>query len=605
MKETIRKAILVKRKTEQIDRDEGEKPTFRHVSYRFLEALIDLKMPPERPPIWEIPKSQLEKYPILFFRGKFSIAALRCLVLIDEYWVNKDKPTTQKRRTIKTGLFYDLLKPLLSRYDLLAPEQLTSDKIEDQYTSLSSTLSQLIMLGVLGINYDSMRVKKDTDVEYRLEYPKFLKDYIADLKIAFDKLKGRYFMPLAPEYLNKVIQHKLKLGFKIPIIYLEKRGQYENALSISELFQLCVFATKGMSPTTFLCQLNDFLDEQYDHVLLVLSDYDPSGERDIPNSLKKRAKILGLPICEVKRIGIFRNQIEEKEYLEKRVLVPISKQKWINEKGLDIVEIKQYDKKLKKKVPKKYGYGLQMDALGEERLRDITAEAILEYLPQELYVNFIKKKQRDEFNPWNAIDDIAGRITRADPITIKYKRQITGIDSRTEELDGEREEKIIDITLVVESIEDNLLRLKEEYKEQIEKLNSVASDRTKDLNDRIEKLQETQHKTEEQLDGHEYNLQQRLKTITRTLANLEGYDDRECNNSMRAQVIKDNTEFKHGLKISDLFPKLKGDIGREFDHPSACPDCNRISWYTTNIDGQNIPYCNNCDKLIRKLVDYF
>ena len=248
-RQTILKAIKIKRETEQMDKEEGLQKTFDKVPYKFLNTLLDLDLTTKRPPIWKVSESNLHSYPFLFEKGSLSIAALRCLVLIDEYIVCKFKQKPNKRRTIKTSLFYDLFKPLLSRYNLLTPKRLTTEWTENQYSAVTGTLSQLVMLGVLGINYDDLMIIKDTDVKYRLDYPAFKEKY-KDRVIKTTKLTARNFCVLSPEYLQKLPTQK---PFKVPIVFLEKRGQYENTISVSNLFEVSMFATKGMSPTTFLC----------------------------------------------------------------------------------------------------------------------------------------------------------------------------------------------------------------------------------------------------------------------------------------------------------------------------------------------------------------
>ncbi len=592
-RQTIRRAIKIKIETEKIDKEEGLPQTFDKVPYKFLNALLDLKLPPDRPFIWKENESNLHLYPFLFEKGQLSIAGLRCLTLIDEYMNCKTVQKPKKLRTIKTSLFYNMFKPLLSRFGLLTPKRLTTKWTENQYSAVTGTLSQLVMLGALGINYDDMMINKDTDVKYRLDYPIFREKY-KDNVVKYTKLTGRNFCVLTPEHLQKP---STRQPFKIPIVFLEKRGQYENAISISNLFSVSMFATKGMSPTTFLCHLNEYLDDQYDHVLLVISDYDPSGEKDIPNSLKKRAEILEMPISEVKRIGIFRDQISDKEYLEKRVLIPLSKKKWIEEKAIETEEI------VENKKTHLYGYGLQMDALGEERLRKIAAEGVQEYLSQELYVDFIKQQQRDEFNAWEVVSGIATYIYNVDPVIVNFERQITGIKHRIYNLTDEKDEKTLDIRLAVESIEDELQRLKDDYYSKIERLNELADERTADLTVDIEVLREKKQERVVMSEEHKYDLQERLKMIVKTLANIDGYDDRICVKSMVEQAVKDNETFNHGLKIVDLYPKLKSDISRDFNHPNICPFCNTVSNCYLVIDGKQIRYCEDCDTEIIKLSD--
>ncbi len=593
-RQTILKAIKIKRETEQIDKAEDLPKTFDKVPYKFLNALLDLELPPERRPIWKESESNLDSYPFLFEKGSLSIASLRCLVLIDEYLVCKSIQKPKKRRTMKTSLFYNLFKPLLSKFGLLTPERLTSEWTENQYSAVTGTLSQLVMLGVLGINYDDLMIVKDTDVEYRLDYPAFKEKY-KDNVVKYTKLTDRNFCVLTAENLQKMTMKP----FRIPIIYLEKRGQYENAISVSNLFELSMFATRGMSPTTFLCKLNEYLDDHYDHVLLVLSDYDPSGERDIPNSLKKRSAILGMPISEVKRIGINRNQIDDKEYQEKRILVLLSKQKWIEEKAIETEEI--IDKKTKKK--RIYGYGLQMDALGEERLRKIAAEGIQKYLSQELYVEHIKMQQREDFNAWDVIGDIASGIYNTDPFLVDFARQVTGIKNRIDEFKETKEGMTLDILFAVENIEDELRRINDEYYTKIARLTEIADERTEDVNKDIDLFTDKKQKHESRSKEHKYALSERMKKIVKTLVNIDGYDDRKCKRSMIEQAILDRETFTHGLYISKLYPKLTKDLAKGFNHPKACPFCHTVSNYYLTVDGKQVRYCKECETAIVKLSD--
>lgn len=121
------------------------------------------------------------------------------------------------------------------------------------------------------------------------------------------------------------------------ILFVEKDSAYRHLKPLAEVYQISVVSGSGFEATALIEDIAHELSDDKEYTLLIVSDYDPNGF-EIARDFKDRAIILGIPVKEVKRIGINPEQVADELVQEQRFPVPASTDRakeWMREYGLE------------------------------------------------------------------------------------------------------------------------------------------------------------------------------------------------------------------------------------------------------------------------------
>lgn len=191
------------------------------------------------------------------------------------------------------------------------------------------------------------------------------------------------------------------------IVCCEKDTIYQIVNDISLLLGCSCISTKGLNGfgamETLMRKIKDNTDNPVDEIVfLIMSDYDPTGY-DIANTVKEQAKRMVETLkmdCKItsKRIGILPCQLTEDE-IKNNQYTPKKKgiDKWMKLTG-------GIDGKEK---------GLELDALTPDRIRQIFAENLQQYIDSREYFEhgkqvYLFRKIRDELDKY--IDSIVSDV---------------------------------------------------------------------------------------------------------------------------------------------------------------------------------------------------
>ncbi len=249
-------------------------------------------------------------------------------------------------RTLRS-LWYSTVKPTLDKLDMLTESDNEESSIKNWDGLLSKYLAQFVKEGVL--SYKELHIEDESRNR--------------DVKSYFS------FSP----YRNIVIS-------------VEKDTTYKLIRDISDLIGCSCYSSKGLNSLgameSFIRSIRDNSHEPvHDIHFLILSDYDPAG-LEIADTLKEHAqdivKLLKMDRCRVhaERIGINPDQLTMEE-LENN---------WYSPKG-----------NMKKWLEKTGGInglpkGLELDAFSPDRIRDIFASNLKNYIDTKNYIEECKKE---------------------------------------------------------------------------------------------------------------------------------------------------------------------------------------------------------------------
>ncbi len=308
-------------------------------------------------PIKEIPTEELK---VLFPPSTTNSFLMRSIILNEKQYM-----TCNYTRTLRS-LWYSTVKPTLDRLGLLSTQDMTEDSLTAWDKTLSKYLAELVRDGLLS---------------YR------------DLNIEDESRRKQ-----VPQYYNTFYSNV--------ILAVEKDTVFNIVKDIADLFGCSCISSKGLcslGATEYLLrQVKESKPNEEIH-FLTLTDYDPTGY-SISDTFKQQAEdlrqVLDLKCnIHVERIGITPEQLTQEE-LELNQYTPKAKgiEKWLALTG----GINGQSK------------GLELDAFTPDRMREIFATCLQNYIDQNVYTetikqDFIQSKVRESLNPY--IDAIVKDMT--------------------------------------------------------------------------------------------------------------------------------------------------------------------------------------------------
>lgn len=298
---------------------------------------------------------------------------MRSIIMNEKQFCSCIHPRSQR------NFWYSVVKPCLDKLGKLSSEDNTEDALSGWDKKLSLYLSELVS-------------------EEKLTYQ--------DIMI-FDESR-KYNVPLYSfsPYTNIIVA-------------CEKDTVYSIVEDISDLLGCSCISSKGLCSLGAMEQLIRKIQASKDYplekiILLILSDYDPTGY-NIADTLKEHAntilRVLGSD-CKViaKRIGIVPEQLTEDE-VENNMYTPKKKgmDKWMELTG----GINGMEK------------GLELDALEQDRIREIFAKELQPYIDSSNYFEhgkstFLYHKIREEIEKYT--DSIVNRVYE------EMENKVTGKD---------------------------------------------------------------------------------------------------------------------------------------------------------------------------------
>jgi len=252
-------------------------------------------------------------------------------------------PPSTTNSFLMRSLWYSTVKPTLDKLGLLTAQDTTEEALTSWDKTLSKYLADLVKDGVLSY--------KDLNIE--------------------DESRKKQ----VPYYYNNFYSNI--------ILAVEKDTIYNVVKDIAELLGCSCISSKGLcslgAMENLLRQVQESKPNKDIH-FLTLTDYDPAGY-SISDTFKQQAedlkKILELN-CTIhsERIGITPDQLTQEELEQNQYTPkPTGMTKWI-EKTNGINGLAK---------------GLELDALPPERLRNIFATSLKNYIDQNIYSETIKQ----------------------------------------------------------------------------------------------------------------------------------------------------------------------------------------------------------------------
>lgn len=246
-------------------------------------------------------------------------------------------------------------------------------------------------------------------------------DETEEALLGWDKTLSRYLTELVKEgqltYQDLMIMDESR-KFNIPecysfspyrniVVCCEKDTIYQIVNDISTLLGCSCISTKGLNGfgamETLMRRIRDNAEDSIEEIVfLILSDYDPTGYT-IANTVREQASLMAKTLkmdCKItsKRIGIVPEQLTPDEIANNQYS-PKKKgiEKWMEETG----GINGKEK------------GLELDALTPDRIREIFAENLKEYIDSTEYFEhgkqvYLIRKIREELDRY--IDRIVEEV---------------------------------------------------------------------------------------------------------------------------------------------------------------------------------------------------
>lgn len=179
-------------------------------------------------------------------------------------------------------------------------------------------------------------------------------------------------------------------------ILLEKDSLSQLVYDLVKEFRIPVYVCHGYTSFTKMKELALRCDGSKHSVVILLSDYDPSG-RDMKRDAKDRLARYGALDFEVKRIGITLNQILNKK-------LPYKPSAAIQPKLIHDPRAKKYG----------INHIVELDALSPSDLRSIVRGAVKHYMDKNAYLQWKSQMQKDqkalEQSLLNAKIEIDGKV---------------------------------------------------------------------------------------------------------------------------------------------------------------------------------------------------
>jgi hypothetical protein len=318
--------------------------------------------------VTQIPKDELREK-----LGKLKNSELIRSLIINE----RDFGQCNYDRTLRS-FWYSTIKPTLDKLGKLKSEDVNEDKLTKWDATLSRYMSEFANNGIVA--YQDLHIVDESRSR---------------------KVKSYYsFSPC-----------------RNIAICVEKDTTYNLICDISDLLGCSCYSAKGLNSVgameDFIRKIRDNSHETVKDIhLLILSDYDPAG-MTIANALKTHAenmvRLLKMDGCKVhaERIGITPEQLTPEE-LENNWYSPKGDmKKWVEETGGI------------NGLPK----GLELDALSQERMREIFATSLKNYIDTADYVEeckrvYLNNKVYDAIRPY--VDKIVDEL-------VEYKKDDVGI----------------------------------------------------------------------------------------------------------------------------------------------------------------------------------
>lgn len=162
------------------------------------------------------------------------------------------------------------------------------------------------------------------------------------------------------------------------ILFVEKEAAYRKLRPLGEVYELSIISGSGWQATALIEDLAYELDNDTDYTIFILTDYDPTGW-NIGKDFYERSHRLGVGIEEVKRIGIFPDQLDEETVEQQMFSPPINSDRdreWLDEYGIN------------------GRFGLEIEAIGDlNRKGEALREMVVDQLRDELDVR--RRRDRD------------------------------------------------------------------------------------------------------------------------------------------------------------------------------------------------------------------
>ena len=325
------------------------------------------------------------------FHNKTDKYIMRSLILNEKEFLSVDY-----YRSLR-GLWYNAIKPVLSKLDLLNKRTKGTVKkpegnLIDWSDKLSAGVTELLREGML--TYQDLMVV-DASRSKVNPFPVYF---------SVDRQTYGYQVTSAP-YSNIILT-------------TEKDTVYPIIQDMAQIFGCSCISGSGQNSLAAMEFLIRGMEQDRDIIILSMSDYDPSGfsiAETFGNQARDILKALHLDYIDVKteRVGIHPDQltteeIEQNKYTPKEGtrdpetgLTPL--EKWFYETGGINGE----------------RYGLELDAFTPSRIRDIFSTCLKKYIDQSLVTDFVKKSY------------IRGQVQLA------IREKINGIISDIEEQESE------------------------------------------------------------------------------------------------------------------------------------------------------------------------
>lgn len=298
-------------------------------------------------PIKDIPADELRK---LFPPETKNSFLMRSIILNEKQFM-----TCNYTRTLR-NFWYNTVKPTLDKLGLLSPEDTTEDTLTSWDKNLSRYVSELVREGEL--SYQDLNIEDESRKKH---------------------------VPVYNGYYSNII------------LAVEKDTIYNIVKDIAELLGCSCISSKGLGAlgaTEYILRQVQKSKPNEDIYFITLTDYDPTGY-NIADTFKQQAEDLRQVLninCNIysERIGITPDQLTHEE-LQQNQYTPKNTglEKWFKlTNGINGT-----------------AKGLELDALTPDRIREIFATSLKNYIDQNIYStsikeNYLESRARQSLSPY-------------------------------------------------------------------------------------------------------------------------------------------------------------------------------------------------------------